>query len=88
MLKVVTLFVLLICTVIGARSCNSSSPASPLNPGNVARNGINSVCANQQAVADAGGGSASGIPAAVQQQLGSLVGSSLSCPTTTTDTQP
>lgn len=86
MLKVVTLLVLLICTVIGARSCNSSSPASPLNPVNVARNGINGACANQQAVEDAGGsvGSTSvSVPTALQNELGGLVGGSLSCPTTT-----
>lgn len=87
MLKLVTLMVLLVCTVLGARSCNSSSPDSPLNPGNVARNGLNGICANQQAVNDASGGSPSGVlavPQSVQQELGSLVGSSVSCTTTTT----
>lgn len=89
MLKLVTLLVLLVCTVLGARSCNASGHASPLNPLNVARNGLNSACANQQAVNDAGGsGGDTGtlVPEAVQQQLGSLVGSSLSCTTTTTAT--
>ena len=87
MMKIMTLFVLLICTIIGARSCNASSRASPLHPTNVARNGLNSVCANQQAVEDAGGSvgsSAVSVPQAVQQELGGLVGGSLSCPTTTT----
>ena len=94
MLKLVTLLVLLVCTVIGARSCNASSPASPLNPLNVARNGLSSACADQQAVNDAGGSGAdtgSLVPPAAQQQLGSLVGGSVSCPTTTTtagDAQP
>ena len=87
MMKVVTLFVLLILTVVGARSCGSSSPSSPFNPGNVARNGLNGVCANQQAVDAAGGGTPSGgviaIPQAVRQELGGLTGSSPSCTTTT-----
>jgi hypothetical protein len=90
MLKLVTLLVLIVCTVVGARSCSRSSPSSPLNPLNVARNGLNGVCANQQAVADAGGAGRAGptVPPAVQQQLGALVGGSFSCPTTTADTQP
>ena len=88
MMKVVTLFVLLIGTVVGARSCNSSSPSSPFNPGNVARNGLAGVCANQQAVDAAGGASPGGgiaIPQSVQQELGGLAGSavsSVSCTTT------
>ena len=89
MLKLVTLLVLLVCTVVGARSCNASGPTSPLNPLNVARNGLSGVCANQQAVNDAGGSAGDSgtlVAPAVQQQLGSLVGSSLSCTTTTTAT--
>lgn len=87
MLKLVTLFVLLICTVIGARSCDSSSPVSPLNPANVARNGMSGLCTNQQAVEDAGGsvGSVSvTLPEAVQQELGGVDGGTWSCPTVTT----
>lgn len=80
------MFVLLVLSVLTARSCNASSPTSPLNPGNVARNGLTGVCANQQAVDDAGGGSTGGqaaIPQSVQQELSGLVGTSLSCTTTT-----
>lgn len=88
MMKLVTLFVLLVCTVVGARSCSASSPSSPFNPANVARNGLSGACANQQAVEDAGGGSSAGgslpIPQAVQQELGNLAGTPVSCPTTTT----
>jgi len=93
MLKLVTMLVLLVCTVIGARSCNASSPSSPFNSTNVVRNGVDGACANQQAVADAsgdgGGGSAqaspfASMPASVQQELGALSGGSTSCPTTTT----
>ena len=93
MMKVMTLFVLLIGTVVGARSCSSSSPSSPFNPSNVARNGLAGVCANQQAVDAAGGASPGGgstIPQSmsqsVQQELGGLAGSavaSVSCTTTT-----
>jgi hypothetical protein len=52
-----TLMALLISGILGAmtlRSCQSSSPSSPSNPANVARNGVAGVCANRQAVADAG----------------------------------
>ena len=91
MLKVVTLLALLVCTVVGARSCSSASPSSPFNPGDVARNGLSGLCANQQAVDAAGGvppGGAITIPQSVQQELGGLAGSSgsagssLSCTTT------
>lgn len=93
MLKVVTLLVLLVCTVIGARSCNSSGPGSVLNPSNVVGNGLAGVCANQQAVDSAGGDSNSGavIPQSSANQLNSALGilgqkapAQLSCPTTTT----
>ena len=86
-LKVITLLVLLVCTVVGARSCSTAGPSSPFNPGNVARNGLSGLCANQQAV-DAAGGDPSGGGLAIPQELGGLAassgspGSSLSCTTT------
>jgi hypothetical protein len=52
-----TLMALLISGILGAmtlRSCQASSPSSTSNPMNVARNGVAGVCANRQAVADAG----------------------------------
>lgn len=91
MLKLITLMVVLVLTVVGARSCSSSGPSSPLNPVNVARNGLQGLCANQQAVADASGENAPDtvVPPGDQGQpgLGALeqaAGGSLSCSTTTT----
>ncbi|HEX6394905.1 MAG TPA: hypothetical protein VFZ97_15835 [Acidimicrobiales bacterium] len=91
MLKVVTVLVLLICTVIGARSCNSSSPGSNLNPSKVVGNGIAGVCANQAAVDSSGGQADSSevVSPSAQNQLDSALGlvgakaPSLSCSTTT-----
>ena len=48
---------LLVAGILGVmtmRSCNESPASSPSNPVNVARNGVAGVCANRQAVADAG----------------------------------
>ena len=93
MLKVVTLLVLLVCTVAGARSCSSSGPHSDLNPSNVLGNGLAGVCANQQSVDSSGGADGAGgaLSQSAQSQLGSALGllgqkspSSISCPTTTT----
>jgi hypothetical protein len=93
MLKVVTLLVLLVCTVVGARSCNSSGSGSVLNPRNVLGNGLSGVCANQQAVVSASGDITSGtvLPPSAEGQLNSALGvlgqkgsGPLSCPTTTT----
>jgi hypothetical protein len=96
MLKVVTLLVVLICTVIGARSCNSSSPGSDLNPSRVVGNGLAGVCANQEAVDSAGGDSEAGasLSPSAQSQLNSALGlvggkaPSLSCVTTTAPPGP
>lgn len=92
MLKVVTLLVLLVCMVIGARACNSSGSGSVLNPTNVLGNGLSGVCANQQSVDSASGDVTSGTVMApsAQGQLNAALGvlgqkapASLSCPTTT-----
>jgi hypothetical protein len=48
------LVISLILGVMTMRSCQSTSPSSPSNPANVARNGVAGVCANSQAVGDAG----------------------------------
>jgi hypothetical protein len=47
--------VLLVLSIIGAKSLTGSSASSPINPVNVGRNGIAGLCANQAAVAQAGG---------------------------------
>jgi hypothetical protein len=98
-LKLISVLVVLALTALGARSCTASSPSSPLNPVNVAHNGLSGVCANDQAVADAGGSDASGSPgtAISPALIGQLqasdpnglsaleqsAGGSLACPTTT-----
>jgi hypothetical protein len=92
MLKLVSVVVMLVVTVMGARSCSTGSGrSSPLDPANVARNGIAGLCANQQAAAAAAGdGSQSSLdlsqagddPAGLKA-LTQALGGSASCPTTT-----
>lgn len=100
MLQLTGLIVLLVLTIVGFRSCSASPASSSGNPVDVARNGLAGVCADQQAVAAAGGSDAAGTAATVisptlQQQLeasdpgglGALegaLGGPLTCPTTTT----
>lgn len=93
MLKVVMLLVLLVCTVVGARSCDSSGSGSVLNPRNVLGNGLSGACANERAVDSSSGDVTSGsvIPPSAEGQLNSALGvlgqkaaGPLSCPTTTT----
>lgn len=94
MLKVVSLLVLGVLTLLTARSC-SGGPASqsPLDPTNVARNGIAGLCANQQAASEASGDASapqtldlSQAGAADPSGLSALeraLGGKVSCPTTT-----
>jgi hypothetical protein len=94
MLKVVTLMVLLVCTVLGARSCNSSSSGSDLNPSKVVGNGLAGLCANQNAVDSAGDQPTAGtvLSPSAEGQLNSALGlvgqrgtaGALSCPAPTT----
>jgi hypothetical protein len=58
-MKLITISVFLVLTVMGARACSASSPSSPTNPDNVARNGIDAVCAQEQANAAAESGDSS-----------------------------
>lgn len=51
----VSAVVVIVLTVLGARACSGGS-SGPLSPLDVARNGFNSLCANQQATAAAAGG--------------------------------
>ena len=56
MMKLMSLTVMLVITVMSAHSCNGSgSKSSPLNPANLLDNGLGGLCANQQAVASAAG---------------------------------
>ena len=55
-IKLMGLVVMLVLTVVTARSCNRSPASSPLNPNTVLRNGVAGLCANQEATAAAGGG--------------------------------
>jgi hypothetical protein len=55
LMKLMSLGIMTVLIVIGARSFHSASPSSPLNPGNVARRGIAGICADDQAAADAAG---------------------------------
>lgn len=60
-LQLISVVVLMVLTVLGVRACGTSSPSSVLNPANLARNGLAGICANEQAVA-AAGGSGAGAP--------------------------
>ncbi|MBV9661564.1 MAG: hypothetical protein JO337_10445 [Acidimicrobiales bacterium] len=94
MMKVMSLLVMVVLTVISARSCSGGSDhSSPLDPTNVARNGIAGLCANQQATATASGDgagsqgldlsqAAAGNPAGLNA-LSQALGGQVSCPTTT-----
>ena len=95
-LKLVTLLVLLVLTVMGARSCDSSGSGSDLNPSKVVGNGLAGLCANQSAVDSANGqtdsptGSGTVLSSSAQSQLNSALGmvgqggaAPLSCTTTT-----
>ena len=97
MFKLVSLLVLLVLTVLGARACNSSGSGGDLNPSKVVGNGLAGLCANQSAVDKAGGQSDSGsgnsgtvLSPSAQSQLNSALGmvgeggsTPLSCTTTT-----
>jgi hypothetical protein len=99
-MSLISVAVMLILTVLGARACTASSATSPGSPLNVARNGLAGLCATQQATAAAGGSDAGTSPDTVvspsfeQQLQGSdpsglqalqhAAGGTLACPTTTT----
>ena len=54
--KLISVVVLLVLSVMAARTLTSSSTSSsPLNPLQVSRNGIAGVCAEQRAIAQASG---------------------------------
>jgi hypothetical protein len=91
MMKVVGLVIMLVLSVVTARSCSSSPSSSDLNPSTLEQNGLSGLCANQAAVAGAGGEDTPQtlqIPAE-QGNLANLAGAAglapgtFSCPTTT-----
>lgn len=95
MMKVISLIVMLVLSVITARSCSASPGGSTLNPSTVEQNGLSGLCANQSAVAGASGDDSQQtlqIPSSDQNLpglaggtgLAGLTGGSFSCPTTTT----
>lgn len=96
MMKLMGLVVMLVLTVVTAHSCSGSSPSSPLNPATLTRNGINGLCANEEATAAASGDTAPqtlaspgsmGNLSGLEQEAGLGTGS-LSCAATTTTLLP
>jgi hypothetical protein len=89
-LKLISMCVFLALTVIGARSCSGGGGgSSPLQPGNLARNGVSALCANQQATAAAAGEGQPGqlaLPAgdSALAEAAGLTSRSLACTPTTT----
>ena len=91
MMKVVSLGIMLVLSVVTARSCSSSPASSDLNPSTLEQNGLSGLCANQTAVAQATGEDTPQtlqIPAD-EGNLANLAGGAglapgtFSCPTTT-----
>lgn len=75
-MKLVTLSVTLVASVVGARSCDSSgSSSSPLSPTQLERNGLAGACADAEA---AGAPTSFDLPA-----IGGVQGGTYQCPTTT-----
>ena len=91
MMKLMGIVVMLVLTIVTAHSCSASPKSSPLNPDTLLQNGVSSLCANQQATSDAGGGGDSSslqVPAddsnlANMAHAAGVSTGSLSCPTTT-----
>lgn len=90
MMKLVSLTIMLVLSVITARSCSASPPSSDLNPSTLEQNGLSGLCANQAAVAQDTGGDSPG-PLQIPSNQGSLaglagaggLGGTFACPTTT-----
>ncbi len=90
MLKLISIIVMLVLTVLGSRSCGSSQPSSPVNPATLVHNGLSGLCANEQAASAASGdGSAQTLQIPAEQgglagavQAAGLSPGTLTCPTT------
>ena len=50
MMKLIGTIVMLVITIISARSCSSSSSPSPLDPNTVEQNGLAGMCATQSLI--------------------------------------
>ena len=95
-MKLVSVTVMLVLTIITARSCSGGSgSSSPLAPSNLTHNGVASLCANQEATAAASGdtsaSSALTLPSggdAALAQIAGISSQSLSCTTTTLPGNP
>lgn len=100
LMKLMSIIMLLVLSVIGMRSCSNSPASSPLNPSTLLHNGVAGVCSDQQAEADASGQTApntvDSAGAISQIEAGNPVGGNalaqalgtsgnLSCPTTTVE---
>lgn len=92
-MKMMGIIVMLVLTIVSARSCSGFSSGSPLNPANLEQDGFGGLCANQQAVAEASGDDSTQTLAIPQSasNLGHVPGldsldpgGSYSCTTTTT----
>lgn len=55
MLKLIGILVMLVLTIIAAKSFSPSPKTSPLNPATLLHNGLSGLCANEQATAAAEG---------------------------------
>lgn len=92
MMKVLGLIMMLVLTVISARSCQASPKSSPLNPSTFGANGLAGVCADEEAAAQADGDDSTQTVVVPNQSgsLSNLVGAAglnpgtVSCATTTT----
>lgn len=94
LMKLVGTVVVLVLSVVAARSCGASPASSPLNPSTVLHNGVAGLCANQAATDAAGG---AGIPSTPLQvpvsdsglaAMAGLAPGALACPTTTVAPAP
>jgi hypothetical protein len=95
-MKLVSVTVMLVLSIVTARSCSGGSgSSSPLSPSNLTRNGVAGLCANQQAAAAASGSESSStaltLPSGDQGELAQMAGisaQSLDCTTTTLPGNP
>jgi hypothetical protein len=87
-MKLVTTSIMIVVTIVSARSCSGSSSSSPLNPSVLEQNGLSGLCANQEATALAGGDTTSAQTLDITGSQGATVpglpSGTFNCSTTTT----